>query len=77
MYITHRSGFMMFNESWDENNRANSGRAHLVAGLLTAFTGLTEEALQYELKENILMNHVFYFLESLLLIEFSNKWHFN
>lgn len=56
VYIIHRSGSMMFNESWGEKNNTSPDRAYLISGLLTAFTGLTQEALKDQLKEIILEN---------------------
>ncbi|NHI93443.1 MAG: hypothetical protein EAX96_13230 [Candidatus Lokiarchaeota archaeon] len=56
IYVIHRSGSMLFNESWGDENVAITDRAHLISGLLTAFTGLTEEALKDQLKEIILQN---------------------
>jgi len=46
----------MFNESWETNGNAFSDKAHLISGLFTAFTGLTEEALEDQLKEIVLMS---------------------
>ena len=56
LYIIHRSGSMMFNESWEEDSRAYSDKALLISGLLTAFTGLTQEALKDQIKEIVLEN---------------------
>ena len=75
VYIIHRSGSMMFNESWEEGKGAFTDKAHLISGLLTAFTGLTQEALKDRLKEIILQNQriLFKFFSTHYVVVVSDK----